>query len=55
MAGKRNMPALSERIRQRDEVLASRNQVIIVSTPSQRHDLAYDYYSKKGSGGFTGD
>lgn len=55
MAGKRNMPALPERIRQRDEVLASRNQVIIVSTPSQRYDLAYDYYSKKGSGGFTGD
>ena len=55
MAGKRNMPALPERIRQRDEVLASRKQVIVVSTPSQNHDFVYDYYMKKGSGGFTGD
>ena len=55
MAGKRNMPALPERIRQRDAVLASRSQVIVVSTPSQSNDCAYDYYSKKGSGGFTGD
>ena len=55
MAGQRNMPALPERIRQRDAVLASRNQVIIVSAPSKTTDLSYDYYSKKGSGGFTGD
>ena len=55
MAGKRNMPALPERIRQRDAVMASRGK----NTPPDTTDLppstGYDYYQDKGSGGFTGD
>ena len=55
MAGKRNMPALPERIRQRDAVMASRGQNIPPDTTDLPPSTGYDYYQDKGSGGFTGD
>ena len=55
MAGKRNMPALPERIRQRDAVMASRGQHIPPATTDPLPSTGYDYYQDKGSGGFTGD
>ena len=55
MAGKRNMPALPERIRQRDAVMASRGQNIPPVATNSLPSTGYDYYQGKGSGGFTGD